>query len=158
MVSWDLILRKSWKVCYLVNSVFKVGKLSLDLVVGSGLFSHGANSDGYNSEKEEMSLQDSLNLSFLSHIPWPLLLLLLLLSRISCVWLCVTPWTAAQPAPLSTGFSRQEYWRGLPFPSPLDPWALIKYNFHHWLELMAGGILGFLWERCLYKVPRDWVI
>ena len=29
-----------------------------------------------------------------------------------------TPWTAACQAPLSTGFSRQEYWSGLPFPSP----------------------------------------
>ena len=33
---------------------------------------------------------------------------------------CVTPWTAARQAPLSTGFSRQEYWRGLPLPSPGD--------------------------------------
>ena len=30
----------------------------------------------------------------------------------------VTPWTAACQAPLSVGFSRQEYWSGLPFPSP----------------------------------------
>ena len=28
-----------------------------------------------------------------------------------------TPWTVARQAPLSMGFSRQEYWRGLPFPS-----------------------------------------
>ena len=31
----------------------------------------------------------------------------------------VTPWTAAHQAPLSMDFSRQEYWSGLPFPSPL---------------------------------------
>ena len=31
-----------------------------------------------------------------------------------------TPWTVACQAPLSVGFSRQEYWRGLPFPSPGD--------------------------------------
>ena len=31
-----------------------------------------------------------------------------------------TPWTAADQAPLSTGFSGQEYWSGLPFPSPED--------------------------------------
>ena len=31
-----------------------------------------------------------------------------------------TPWTVAQQAPLSKGFSRQEYWSGLPFPSPGD--------------------------------------
>ena len=32
----------------------------------------------------------------------------------------VTPWTVARQAPLSIGFSRQEYWTGLPFPSPGD--------------------------------------
>ena len=32
----------------------------------------------------------------------------------------VTPWTIAHQAPLSMGFSRQEYWRGLPFPPPGD--------------------------------------
>ena len=37
---------------------------------------------------------------------------------LSCVWLFVTPWTVACQAPSSTGFSRQEYWSGLPFPSP----------------------------------------
>ena len=31
-----------------------------------------------------------------------------------------TPWTLARQAPLSMGFSRQEYWSGLPFPSPGD--------------------------------------
>ena len=31
-----------------------------------------------------------------------------------------TPWTVAIQAPLSTAFSRQEYWSGLPFPSPRD--------------------------------------
>ena len=31
-----------------------------------------------------------------------------------------TPWTAARQAPLSVGFSRQEYWSGLPFPPPGD--------------------------------------
>ena len=44
--------------------------------------------------------------------------LLLLLSRFSCVRLCSTLWTIAHQAPLSTGFSRQEYWSGLPFPTP----------------------------------------
>ena len=48
-----------------------------------------------------------------------LLLLLLLLSRFSRVQLCVTPQTAAHQAPLSLGFSRQEHWSGLPFPSPM---------------------------------------
>ena len=38
-----------------------------------------------------------------------------LLSRVQ---LPVTPWTAAHQAPPSMGFSRQEYWSGLPLPSP----------------------------------------
>jgi len=46
-------------------------------------------------------------------------LMLLLLSRFSRVWLCATPETAAHQAPPSLGFSRQEHWSGLPFPSPM---------------------------------------
>ena len=49
---------------------------------------------------------------------WPLLLLLLL-SHISRVRLYATPETAAHQAPPSLGFSRQEHWSGLPFPSPM---------------------------------------
>ena len=45
--------------------------------------------------------------------------LLLLLSRFSRVRLCATPQTAAHQAPPSLGFSRQEHWGGLPFPSPM---------------------------------------
>ena len=37
---------------------------------------------------------------------------------LSCIWLLATPWTAAYQAPPSMGFSRQEYWSGLPLPSP----------------------------------------
>ena len=44
--------------------------------------------------------------------------LLLLLSCFSRVQLCVTPSMAAHQAPPSLGFSRQEHWSGLPFPSP----------------------------------------
>ena len=46
-------------------------------------------------------------------------LLLLLLSYFRHVRLCATPQTAAHQAPLSLGFSRQECWSGLPFPSPM---------------------------------------
>ena len=48
-----------------------------------------------------------------------LLLLLLLLSCFSRILLCATPETAAHQAPPSLGFSRQEHWSGLPFPSPM---------------------------------------
>ena len=44
--------------------------------------------------------------------------LLLLLSRFSRVRLPATPGTAAYQAPPSMGFSRQEYWSGVPLPSP----------------------------------------
>ena len=47
------------------------------------------------------------------------LLLLLLLSHFSHVQLCATPETAAHQAPRSLGFSRQEHWSRLPFPSPM---------------------------------------
>ena len=39
---------------------------------------------------------------------------------LSRVWLFATPWTVAYQASPSMGFSRQEYWSGLPFPSPGD--------------------------------------
>ena len=43
-----------------------------------------------------------------------------MLSHFSLVQLFATPWTVACQAPLSMGFSRQEYWSGLPFPTPGD--------------------------------------
>ena len=48
-----------------------------------------------------------------------MLLLLLQLSCFSRVQMCATTQTAAHQAPLSLGFSRQEHWSGLPFPSPM---------------------------------------
>ena len=47
-------------------------------------------------------------------------LLLLLLNPFSRVRLCATPQTAAHQALPSLGFSRQEHWSGLPFPSPMQ--------------------------------------
>ena len=46
----------------------------------------------------------------------------------------VTPWTVAHQAPLSVGFSRQEYWSGLPFPSPKGHFllsSLLLSKFHY---------------------------
>ena len=40
---------------------------------------------------------------------------------LSCVQLFATPWTIAHQAPPSIELSRQEYWSGLPFPSPGNP-------------------------------------
>ena len=62
-----------------------------------------------------------------------------MLSRFSHVRLFVIPWTVALQAPLSMGFSRQEYWNGLPFPSPralsdpgIEPMSLMSLG-------LAGG-------------------
>ena len=38
-----------------------------------------------------------------------------------------TSWTVARQAPLSRGFPRQEYWSGLPFPSPSSPYLATLY-------------------------------
>ena len=63
---------------------------------------------------EESDMTEQLHF----HFPG-LVNLLLLLSRFSRVRLCATPETAAHQAPPSLGFSRQEHWSGLPFPSPM---------------------------------------
>ena len=44
----------------------------------------------------------------------------MVLSYFIHVRLCVTPWTVARQPPLSMGFSRPEYWSGLPCPPPGD--------------------------------------
>ena len=48
---------------------------------------------------------------------------------LSCVWLLATPWTAAYQAPPSMGFSRQQYWSGVPLPSPVPVHGLAYVNF-----------------------------
>ena len=45
---------------------------------------------------------------------------------LSHVQLLAAPWTAAYQAPLSMGFSRQEYWSGVPLPSPV--WDISNYQ------------------------------
>ena len=47
---------------------------------------------------------------------------------LSCVPLFGSPWTAAYQAPLSMGFSRQEYWSGVPLPSSSHTWLLSTQN------------------------------
>ena len=63
----------------------------------------------------------------------------------------VTPWTVAHQAPLSTEFSRQEHWSGLPFPTPgnlpdpgIESTSLVS-------PALAGGFLtiGTIWEAHL---------
>ena len=78
------------------------------------------------------------------------------MKTLSHVQLLATPWTAAYQAPPSLGFSRQEHWSGLPFPSPMQEsekwkWRLsvvsdslwIKANWK-WSNEMARGNIDIL--------------
>ena len=58
------------------------------------------------------------------------IVIMLLLSRFTCAWLFTTPWTAAHQAPPSMGFSRQEYWTGVPLPSPNSHPSECKMAYH----------------------------
>ena len=64
------------------------------------------------SRKKRLGFWESFYLSLIIYLS------LLLPSHFSCVRLCVTPQMAAHQVLLSLGFSRQEHWSGLPFPSP----------------------------------------
>ena len=82
--------------------------------------------------------------SFVNCLPW------LWVKPLSRVWLFVTPWTVAHQDPLSMGFSRQEYWSRLPFPSPGDlPDAGIEH-----MSLMSPALAGgFFTTSTTWKAP-----
>ena len=62
-------------------------------------------------------------------------------SRAQSCWLFATAWTVAHQTPLSMGFFRQEYWSGLPFPSPRDlPNSGIEPKFPLSLALQADSL------------------
>ena len=63
---------------------------------------------------------------------------------ISCVWLLATPWTAAYPALPSMGFSRQEYWSGLPLPSPKN--KLGRWNRSSGFSHVTLKLKYFQWQ------------
>ena len=65
-----------------------------------------------------------------------------LLSR---VLLLATPWTTAHHAPPSMGFSRQEYWSGVPLPSPLAGYRSIQ-NVHLFLNKFNSLCLSMNWS------------
>ena len=93
-------------------------------------------------------------------------LLLLLLSRFSRVRLCATPQTAAHQAPPSLGFSRQEHWSRLPFPSPMlesEKWkwsrSAVSDSATPWSAAhQAPPSLGFYrqehWSGCHCLLPK----
>ena len=65
---------------------------------------------------------------------------------LSRVWLLETPWTAAYQAPPSVGFSRQEYWSGVPLPSPSMPTTFKHFNpleYHYHENRILGLFLYF---------------
>ena len=65
-----------------------------------------------------------------------------LLSR---VWLLATPWTAGYEAPPSMGVSRQEYWSGVPLPSPpLSIYLVSKSRLHYFLKGVFWQVLRIL--------------
>ena len=80
-----------------------------------------------------------------------------------------TPWTAAYQAPLSMGFSRQEYWSGVPLPSPIDMLSTPKENkspactFQSTPEIICSFVYHTL-RRTLTKPkvsrqkPPGWII
>ena len=82
---------------------------------------------------------------------------------LSHIWLFVTPWPVAYQGPLSMGFSRQEYWSGLPFPSPGD---LLNPGVEPWVSRIAGRrstiwatrealIKGSIWRVQLSSVAQS---
>ena len=65
-------------------------------------------------------------------------LLLLLLSCFSRVRLLETPWTTVYQAPPSMGFSRQEYWSGVPLPSPVIILNVLHFLILFYLQYILG--------------------
>ena len=78
---------------------------------------------------------------------------------LSHVWLFATPWTAAYQAPPSMGFSRQEYWSGVPSPSPCSlpesPKKLVQ-RFHFRLVACVSKVEREGCEDQFSQNPRHW--
>ena len=67
---------------------------------------------------------------------------------LSRVWLFATPWTVAYQAPLSMGFSRQEYWSGLPL--PLLPVCIFDVIYDIFIKLKFSLLLMSLFHAIIY--------
>ena len=65
------------------------------------------------------------------------------------IQLLATPWTAAYQAPPSIGFSRQEYWSGLPLPSPLSYLSLFSQ-----LEMLFLQLLQIANSHCIWYIRK----
>ena len=80
---------------------------------------------------------------------------------LSRVRLFVTPWTVAYQAPLSMGFSRQEYWSGLLFPSPIDYVSIQKYTVDLWTGMLElTGLLTYIFFSIVntMKLRNPWLV
>ena len=67
---------------------------------------------------------------------------------LSRVWLLATPWTATYQAPPSMGFSRQEYWSGVPLPTEL--FQILKDD----VVKVLHSICQQIWKN--HQWPQDW--
>ena len=84
---------------------------------------------------------------------------------LSPAWLSVTPWTVARQAPLSVGFSRQEYWSGLLFPPPGDLPPPRDQTQSLASPALAGGVLTpappgepvRICTKCLMSLPSQYI-
>ena len=90
------------------------------------------------------------------------------LCRSDSVWRSVTPWAVAHQAPLSMEFPRQEYWNGLPFPSPgdlpnpgiktmspvskADSSPLSHLGSQAWYGVKSLSVSNSLWPHGLYRL------
>ena len=86
-----------------------------------------------------------LPMPFFTELEQIILKFMLLLSRFSHIWLCATPQTAAHQAPPFPGFSRQEHWSRLPFPSPVhesEKWKWTRSVMLTLSDLKDCSLLG----------------
>ena len=68
---------------------------------------------------------------------------------------CATPWTVAHQAPLSMGFSRQEYWRGMPFPPSAE---LPDPGIEPESPELTGGFFTTIIPRKQIKFTSKWKV
>ena len=101
-IIWDITSHLSEWLLSKIQQITSVGKDALSLCTYGG----NVNWCSHCEKQYEDSSKTKIKL------------LLLLLNRFSRVQLCATSETASHQAPPSLGFSRQEHWSGLPFPSP----------------------------------------
>ena len=73
---------------------------------------------------------------------------------LSRVWLLATPWTAAHQAPPSMAFSRQEYWSGVPLPSPLGMSNNDMLTFGRWYFPYVSQAYSILYLFCGPALPK----